>query len=73
LLVVATLFLAAAAAWAIDIEGTAVVVPVAMHGPGALGTSWRTDLGGAQRHRRRHLHLRHEPEQLTGVEYGAAD
>lgn len=35
---------AASAAWAIDIEGTAVVVPVAMHGPGALGTSWRTDL-----------------------------
>lgn len=70
--VVATLFLAAGAAWAIDIEGTAVVVPVAMLGPGALGTSWRTDLGGAQRHRRRDLHLRDEPEQLTGVEFGAA-
>lgn len=44
LLVVATLFFAATTAWAIDIEGTEVVVPVAMHGPGALGTSWRTDL-----------------------------
>lgn len=44
LLVFAAWALAAAGAWAIDIEGTAVVVPVAMHGPGALGTSWRTDL-----------------------------
>lgn len=35
---------AASAGWTIDIEGTAVVVPVAMHGPGALGTRWQTDL-----------------------------
>ena len=38
-LVVAALTVAPTAAWPIDIEGTEVVVPVAMHGPGALGTS----------------------------------
>jgi len=30
--------------YAIDIEGSAVVIPVAMHGPGAQGTQWQTDL-----------------------------
>jgi hypothetical protein len=34
----------ASAALAIDIEGTSVVIPVVMHGPGALGTQWRTDV-----------------------------
>lgn len=36
--------LAAPAVGAIDIVGLEVVVPVVMHGPGALGTQWRTDL-----------------------------
>ena len=34
----------ASAAFAVDIDGTAVVIPVVMHGPGAQGTQWRTDV-----------------------------
>ena len=41
---IATLLVVAASAHGIDIEGTAVVIPVAMHGPGAQGTQWQTDL-----------------------------
>lgn len=34
----------ASAAFAVDLDGTAVVIPVVMHGPGAQGTQWRTDV-----------------------------
>lgn len=43
-LCIATLLVVASPTYAIDIEGTTVVVPVAMHGPGAQGTQWQTDL-----------------------------
>ena len=43
-LCIAAVFAAASSTHGIDIEGTTVVVPVAMHGPGAFGTQWQTDL-----------------------------
>ena len=36
--------IAASSSFGIDIEGTSVVIPVVMHGPGVLGTQWQTDL-----------------------------
>ncbi len=41
---VAIFLVTSSTSMAIDIEGTTVVIPVAMHGPGALGTQWQTDL-----------------------------
>ena len=41
---IAVVLVAASSTHGIDIEGTTVVIPVAMHGPGALGTQWRTDV-----------------------------
>ena len=43
-LCIATVLVAATSTYGIDIEGTTVVVPVAMHGSGAQGTQWQTDL-----------------------------
>ena len=43
-LCIAVVLVTASSVFGIDIEGTTVVIPVAMHGPGAQGTQWQTDL-----------------------------
>jgi len=44
LLATAVVLLAAVPAYAINLDGSTVVIPVAIHGPGAQSTQWRTDL-----------------------------
>lgn len=41
---IAAVLVSVSSTYGIDIEGTSVVIPVVMHGPGALGTQWRTDV-----------------------------